>query len=169
LIVVLIILLVPGKKTSVPGNGLVGYANTNVSMRLTIDGPEVYQQNHQAVQITVDKNNVTYEQLTGYNGQVVNEQTYPNTVAAYDVFLHTLYYSGFYRGDNTASLNDERGRCALGTRYVYEIVDGSSDVDRFWSTNCGGTSTYKGDISATINAFQTQVPNYDSLASNLNL
>jgi hypothetical protein len=168
LIVILIILLVPGKKGAIPGDGLIGYANTNTVMRLTIDGPENYQQNHQSVQITVGKDNVTYEQLVGYNGQVVTEQTFPNTVAAYDVFLRGLYYADYYNGDTTKSLSNENGVCALGTRYVYEINNGSSDVERFWSTNCG-TKTYNGNISQTISLFQAQVPNFSNITANLDL
>jgi hypothetical protein len=168
LIVILIILLVPGKKTSAPGSNLVGYANTGVEMRLTIDGPEIYQTNHQLVEITVSKNYVTYQQFVGYNGQVVNEQSYPNTVAAYDTFLHGLYYDGFYLGNKSASQDNPTGRCPSGTRYTYEIVNGSSDVDSFWSDDCGA-KTYGGSIGPTQWLFENQVPNYDALVTNLNL
>jgi hypothetical protein len=116
LLIILIIILIPsGAKNPSKTNSLISYANTGAVVRLTIDGPEVSNQDHQEVQITVGKSNVTYAQLTGYNGQVVQVQNFANTEAAYDVFLRSLYYAGYNEGNSSSSLSDERGVCALGS------------------------------------------------------
>jgi hypothetical protein len=168
LLIILIIILIPsGAKNPSKTNSLISYANTGAVVRLTIDGPEVSNQDHQEVQITVGKSNVTYAQLTGYNGQVVQVQNFANTEAAYDVFLRSLYYAGYNEGNSSSSLSDERGVCALGNRYVYEIINGSSEIQRYWSTSCGGAKTFSGNVSQTISLFKNQIPNYNGLTSSI--
>jgi len=171
LIILLIILLIPGgskTKSSITGSTLVGYASTNTVVKLSIDGPVVAQQNHQSVEITVGKNNVTYDQFVGYNGQSVNIQSFPNTVASYDVFLHALYYSNYLKGNTDPNKSNESGVCPLGTRYVYAIQNGSKTMQRFWSSSCG-VGTFGGNAALVQTLFQAQVPNYSSLTSSLNL
>lgn len=164
LIIILIILLIPsGPKTANKNSPLVSYASSNATVRLTIDGPINADQIHTAVQIEVGKNNVTYLQLTGYNGQVVKLQTYPNTEASYDVFLHALFYAGYSEGNTSSRLRDEKGVCALGDRYVFELISGTSDIQRFWATNCGGLKTYNGNVEQTLTLFENQVPDYENL------
>jgi hypothetical protein len=171
LIILLIILLIPGKaKTpSISGSTLVNYATSDTVMKLTIDGPEIAQQNHQSVQITVGKGSVDYQQLVGYNGQIVNVQSFPNTVASYDVFLHALYYANYLKGNTDPNKSDERGICPLGTRYVYAIYNSSDKaIQRFWSTSCG-SATFGGASSLVQSLFTNQVPGYDNLTTSLNL
>jgi hypothetical protein len=168
LIIVLIILLIPGgTKVAKPGTSLISYASTNVSSRITIDGPEIANQNHEAVQIDVSKVNVTFEQIRGYNGQVVNQQTFTNTENAYSAFLHSLYYANFTSGNPSTSLKDEVGVCALGDRYIFELDNGTSVIQRYWATSCGGLKTYKGNLNYTISLFESQVPGYANLTSNI--
>ncbi len=171
LIIILIILILPGGKKVTPTNAssLVSYASTDTLVRLTIDGPEVSNQQHQSVEVTVGQNDVRFEQLSGYNGQVTAVQDYPNTQASYNVFLHTLYYAGFTIGENTNKYGSELGYCPLGDRYIYEIINGSSDVQRYWSTSCGSPATFKGNPSLVLTLFQKQVPNYSQLTQNANI
>jgi hypothetical protein len=170
LIIILIILIVPGgKKVAPTGAGMLSYDDTNTVVRLTIDGPEVAASNHQSIQITVGKSNVTFTQINGYNNQIVNIQTYNNTEASYEVFLRSLYYADYYKGNTSTAESNEEGVCALGSRYVYEIMNGSNEIQRFWSTDCGGLHTYEGDPNLTMSLFQNQVPNYNSLTANVNL
>jgi hypothetical protein len=171
LIILLIILLIPGgskNKASVTGATLVGYSTTNTVTKLSIDGPVVAQQNHESVVITVGKSSVVYDQMVGYNGQSVNVQSFPNTVASYDVFLHSLYYANYLKGDTSPSKSNESGVCPLGTRYVYSIQNGNKTIERFWSTSCG-VGTFGGNASLVQTLFQAQVPDYFNLTGSLNL
>jgi hypothetical protein len=170
LFVVLIILAIPsGHKVPKTNKSLSSYSNTDAIARLTIEGPVVAASQHTEIRIEVGRDNVTYKQITGYNGQVVNQKTFTNTEASYNVFLRALFYAGFTMGDTNPALSDERGRCATGDVYVFELENGGSDVERFWSTDCGGIHTYNGDPNQTLTIFQNQVPNYSDLTSSLNL
>ena len=170
LLVLLIILIFHGGKSKAPlltSQQLIGYASTDAVARLTIDGPINADQNHQAVEINVGKNSVTFEQLSGYNGQVVNLQTFVSTEAAYNVFLHALALAGFTNGNSSPSASNDLGYCPLGDRYVFEFNYNGNDLQRYWSTSCGGLGTYSGNLGLTLTLFQAQVPNYDTLVQNV--
>ena len=172
LILILIILIIPGgKKNPVPTpKSLTSYASTDAVTQLTIDGPINANQNHQSIEIDVSQNNVIFKQITGYEGQVVNRQTYANNQSAFDVFLHALNYAGFTLGNRDPKLvNEEIGLCALGDRYTYQIIYNGNVIQRFWSTNCGGTRTYGGDDIRTQTLFQQQVPYYANVIQNITL
>lgn len=172
LIILLIILLISGHgkpKTPVTSKSLDSYASTDSQVSMTIDGPVIAASLHQEVRVTVDGDSVTYENLVGYDGQVVATQTFLNTENSYDVFLHALYHAGFTQGNNSAALSDERGFCPTGTRYIFELTQDGKSVQRYWTTSCGQTKTYLGLRSLTITLFQKQVPNYGQLTHNIAL
>jgi hypothetical protein len=172
LIILIILLFHSGSKTNVPTTSvtLVSYANTNSQVRLTIDGPINADQIHQQIQITVNKDTVTYDQIQGYNNTVENQQQFDNNENAYDTFLHALQLAGFTEGDTGSALKDERGHCALGKRYIYELIQNGNDLERFWSTSCGNiVKTYNGLESLTISLFEAQVPDYKALSKSTNL
>ena len=148
---------------------LESYAATNSEVQMTIDGPINANQQHQQVKITAGSSNVTYEQLKGYNGDVVNLQNFANTEAAYYNFLAALGHAGFTKGDNNPLLKNESGYCPLGNRYVFVLRQDGQDVQRYWTTSCDKTKTYLGAQSLTITLFQRQVPGYDVLTQSLNL
>ena len=92
------------------------------------------------------------------------------TESAYSVFLHSLQHAGYTLGNDDSSVKDERGYCPLGTRYVFEVIDGSgADIERFWATSCGSgvPSTFKGKTPASLQLFKLQVPDYGHLTANL--
>ncbi len=145
------------------------FASTDAVARLTIDGPINADQNHQSVQITVGNDDTTYQQFQGYQGTVVNQQNFVNNQAAYSNFLFALGHAGYLLGDNSKLLANEKGYCALGNRYVFELIEGGDTIQRYWATSCGNGSprTYKGNLSLTLTLFQRQVPNYGGLTAGL--
>jgi hypothetical protein len=181
LIIVLILLLFSGgnggSDNSKPTSGkpkntdeLAAYASTNAVARLTIDGPIIANQNHQAVQITVDQNDVTYSQVQGYEGTVVNQQDFKNNQNAYSNFLYALGRAGFLKGNDDKTLANEKGYCPTGNRYVFELIQNGKDIQRYWGTSCGGNNkTYLGSLNLTITLFQVQVPGYRTLTQSLNI
>jgi hypothetical protein len=173
LLIVIIILLFNGNnKKNVPSTSqpLTSYANTGSEVRMTIDGPVNADQNHQQVQVTINQSTVTFDQLQGYDGDVVNQQEYVNTETAYDVFLHAINLAGFTDGNTSSALSDERGYCALGDRYIFELIEGGNDLERLWATNCNGAAhSFDGDLPLTLDLFKAQVPNYQTLVANVQL
>lgn len=175
LIILLIVLITHGggsNKSKVPASSasLVSYATTSATVRMTIDGPVNAPQNHSQVQVSIGKDSTTFEQLQGYNGNVTNSQSFGNTEASYNVFLHALQLAGFTNGNTTAALKDESGYCATGDRYIFELIQNGKDLERFWVTNCMNTpKTFTGNLMLNRNLFEAQVPNYSRLSNTADL
>lgn len=168
LVIILIILLFNGGgKSRVPNTTktLTDYATTDSNVSMTIAGPINAVSLHQELRVTVDSNNVTFEQIAGYDGQVVNTQVFANTDSAYDAFLHALQHAGFTRGDNAPALKDDVGFCSTGQRYIFELNDSGKQLQRYWASSCGNPKTYQGALNLTMTLFQAQVPDYSNLAS----
>jgi len=173
LIILVIILLFSGggSNNKLPSNArtLVSYADTDAKVRLTIDAPIKDPAEHQQIQITVDRDEIVLELLKGYDGQITNVQSFPNTQNSFDVFLHSLSVANFTHGNTEKSLKDERGYLPLGDRYIFELRQNGSDIERFWATSCGNPKTYYGNVNLTLLLFQNQVPNYSDLTQSVNL
>lgn len=174
LIVVVIILIVHGL-TSGPSNSpavpkkLTDYVGTSTAMQFTIDSPVTSTEKHEDVIINVSNYQATLTITQGYEGQVISSQSYPMSSEAYGIFLRALDYNGFTQGNNDPALKDERGRCALGDRFIYEIIDGSGDdVQRYWYTTCNN-GTFQGDVHVIRQLFVNQIPDYSKLTANVQL
>ncbi len=172
LVIILIILLFSGGgKSKVPNTTktLTDYATSDAEVSMTIAGPINAVSEHQELRVIVDRNNVTYQQMTGYDGEVVSTQVFANTESAYDAFLHALQHAGFTRGNNAKALQDDVGFCSTGQRYIFELTQNGDNLQRYWATNCGGTKTYLGSLNLTLTLFQAQVPGYSNLTANTQL
>jgi hypothetical protein len=170
LILLVFLLFHGGNKTNVPTTSapLYSYASTGSQVRLTIDGPINANQDHEQVQITANQNTVTYDQIQGYDGNVVNQQQFTNSENAYSAFLHALEVSGFTEGSTSSALSDEQGQCPLGNRDIFELIQNGNDLERFWTTNCAKSPrSFEGDAPLTIILFEAQVPEYATLTKNL--
>jgi hypothetical protein len=138
------------------------YANTDTVVRMTVDGPIGSDILHRAYRITVGRSQTTIESLQGYDYTLIDSKVYSNSQSGYENFLRALDLAGF-RGDTSKSQNnDERGVCATGDRFIFEVMNGSSSTKRYWSTSCRGKGgNYKGNISQSRNLFNAQVPTAD--------
>jgi hypothetical protein len=170
LIILLIVLLVHGggkPKQQPTTKALDSYAATNSEVSLTIDGPINAVSLHEQVRITIDRDNATYEHIRGYSGQAVEMQRFPNTQDAYENLLFALERVGFTQGDTVSGLKDERGYCATGARYVFELKDSDKTVERYWSSTCGTPKTYLGQTGETVDLFKAQIPGYSEITANV--
>ncbi len=170
-IVLLILLFHGGGKSKVPATSktLVSYASTDAQVSVTIVGQVNAVSLHQQIRITVDRDDVTYEHMTGYDGQVADSQIFSNTESSYNVFLHALQHYGFTRGDNSKALRDNLGYCPTGNQYIFELKQDDNTLERYWATTCGSPQTFLGPVSLTLTLFQAQVPGYSNLTSNVQL
>lgn len=182
LLILLIVLLVTGGGGNGGGNKsapqtsskprtvsqLAALADTDADVQMVIDGKINADQNHTAIRVTVDNTDVTYEQIQGYQGTVVNKQVFNNNTSAFSNFLYAIGHSGFLLGDSSSRLANETGFCPLGHRYVFTLTEGGQNLQRYWSTNCKGLiGTYNGNLGLTLTLFQLQVPNYSTLTSTI--
>ena len=170
LIILLIVLLVSGSgsKTQVPHTSktLASYSDDSTALvRLTVDGPITSPQEHHATRISVSRDTTTYEQLVGYNGHVTLAQSYPNTQTSYLSFLRAIELAGFTKGDTAANLKNDRGFCALGSRYIFEFEASGKQLERFWSTSCDGTRSFRGNAPLNLSLFRKQIPEYNKFTS----
>ena len=172
LIVLLIVLLFGGggkpevQKTSKP---LTSYINTDAVVRLSIDGPVNAEQNHRQEQYTIGRDNVRYEQLEGYAQTLRRQENFVNTQENFDAFLNSLSRAGFTRGNTAKELQNEKGFCARGQRYVFELIQNNTTIQRYWNTSCNQTHTYEGDTDLTLDLFRAQIPNLNELQSDFSL
>jgi hypothetical protein len=170
-ILFVIIRLLVGGGTPAPtvrAADLTKLATSDSVVRFTVQTPIQASQNHYEIQITVGRNLTDFVLYKGYDQAVVRTKTYPMTETAYADFLHGLEISGNYtKGNTDAALKDERGYCALGDRYIYEIIDEAGDVaQHYWSTSCG-QKTFHGDADVVQQLFQRQVPDYETLTKDI--
>jgi hypothetical protein len=152
-------------------NPLSAYADTSSVMRLTVSGPIVGDQQFQSYQITVGRDQTTIETRQGYEGNALDSRAYSNNEEGYTNFLRALDFAGFAKGDEESPNKDERGTCAKGHRFIMQIKNGESDIQRYWSTDCGKEGNFKGDSQEVRQLFIAQIPKADfsKLTNKLNL
>jgi len=171
LIILLIILIFRGgnqKAPTAPSNkSLSSYATTDAQTIMTIEGPINANSLHQGIRVTVDHDNVTFETLTGYDGNVTELKNFSNSTSAYQAFLSALNNLGFKEVNKKYSSTNVEGTCPLGTRTIFQLVQDQQQVVNSWTTSCG-FGTYAGAIGSTTTLFQNQVPGYSQLSQNFN-
>jgi hypothetical protein len=163
LVFILILRGFGGKPQGQQPDPLTDYANSDALVRMTVDGPIVSDQQHQAYRITVGRSETRIETLQGYEYDAIDTKTYNNNQEGFTNFLRAIEFAGFAKGvkDVDNQQQDERGVCATGNRFVFEIIDGTSQVQRYWSTSCGNNGTFKGKTEQVKRLFDRQVPSPD--------
>jgi hypothetical protein len=170
---ILLVLLLIIRGFSGDGGGddrkqLTTYARTGTVMRLTIDGPINADLQHQGVRITVGRSETQVEILQGYRQIPVASQTYTSNEEAYGTFLRALQLMNYDRGDKNPTLRDERGFCPDGNRYIFEIANGSNQIQRYWRTSCK-EGNFKGDLPGIVDLFENQIPDYGKFIKGVEL
>lgn len=168
LIIILLIRAIFGGGGGVPEEEraeLTSYANSNVIMRMTIDGPVNSEEIHRQIRIDVSQFSSELRTITGYEGRVDSTARFDSNPTAYANFLRALDLLGYTQGDDKEEVADERGYCPAGRRYVFEILDGSEQIQRYWTTSCDHKLSFKGDADGVINLFRAQIPEYNQRIS----
>jgi hypothetical protein len=173
LLIFLIVLIFGGggdsKKVPESSRTLSSYAQSDSQVSLTIDGVENSASEHRQVVIAVNSDRVLYEVKAGYNGDVIDSKTFSNSTASYTAFLLALEHANFTKGDLKHKTADPRGYCPLGQRFIFELTDKGSSIERFWSTSCGKPKTFFGDLGTNLALFENQVPRYHDLVDDVAL
>ncbi|HSX44481.1 MAG TPA: hypothetical protein VLE69_04295 [Candidatus Saccharimonadales bacterium] len=177
--IILVILLIflgiilfrsPGKpkQPAVAGKTLPEYSTTDAQVRLTIDGIINSEQQHQAIKITVGKDQNSIDIIQGYQNHLLNSKVYDNNQSAYFQFLSALNLLGYTKERKTIN-SDMNGQCPLGSRYSYELINaGDADFDR-WNTSCSNVpGTFGSPSPPTIRTlFERQIPDYAQLTQSV--
>jgi hypothetical protein len=144
---------------------LPDYSDSLAEVSFTDDGHINGDEQHLAIKITVDRFERKMDILGGYNGNILEEHTFPNNESAYNVFLHSLQNEGFTAARKKPTSGSEVGQCPQAHRFTLELNDSGDVLSSHWSTSCGtGTS---GALVGTVQSlFQAQITDYNKIISN---
>ncbi|MDQ5886230.1 MAG: hypothetical protein QG628_627 [Patescibacteria group bacterium] len=159
------------KKTDKPAANtpavLTDYISPNSKMVLTtggkVNGDDIYRE----IRITVDSNTRELQVIQGYQNTVIQTNTFANNLNAYDTFVHALQRTGYGKVRKTSD-TDERGVCATGQRYTFEVFNDGKNVSRTWAGTCTkGTSQAR--AAEVLQLFRAQITGYGKLTNNVDL
>lgn len=149
---------------------LAAYAtDPSAQVAMLIDGPVNAPSEHNQVQVIVSNSTTTINVFSGYDNLLKSSDNFPMSVSAFHVFLRSLEYAGYNYGSTSSNLSQASGFCPTGDRYIFSFNADNLQLERFWTTSCGGPHTFNGNSSLVLELFENQVPNYADLTSNLNL
>lgn len=128
-----------------------------------INGDDIYRE----IRITIDSNSRELQVIQGYQNNVIQTNTFVNNMNAYDTFVRALERTGYGEVRKTSD-TDERGVCATGQRYTFEVFDNSKNVSRTWAGTCTkGTSQAR--APQVLQLFRAQITDYGKLTNNIDL
>ena len=137
------------------------YTNSGSAFSYTAQGPIVADENFQSYQITVTQNYRELKIFKGYNKTLVSNQHFGNNNEAYTNFIKALAHANFTSKNKNSE--DEKGACASGDRFIYQMTSDNQDVVRSWGSTCGGSGNYTGLGGATRLLFKAQIPDINNL------
>lgn len=141
------------------------------SVRMTIRGPIVADENFHSYRITVSP---TARNLTTYNGyleQQVDVVALSNNTRAYEEFTHALNLAKMVAGEPfEGEQNDIRGICASGKVYEFEVRNNESTLGHFWTSTCKGSpGSLDASASQLSKLFIAQIPDAQEVIKNVKL
>lgn len=141
------------------------------SVRMTVEGPIVGEERRESYRIEVGTNERTIEALQGYQAAVLSAQTFTNNRPAYTEFAYALSRAGFDDRRNVSDeAADERGVCAEGKVYIFELLDDGRTLSRAWTSSC---SNAKGTLGTSYNdlkqLFDAQIDDRTRLLGDIRL
>jgi len=144
---------------------LTDYAQQDVSVRFTTEGPITANENHTMSIIEVSRNTRNYDRYKTYTNTSVQSKTYPNNQTAFEDLLYGLQRAGFTSAKNGTSAEDPRGYCPTGSRYTYELIQNDQVIVSLWSNSCKTKqATFNGSDATIQTLLQRQIPDYATLS-----
>jgi len=135
--------------------------NTGRSIRMTVRGPIVADENFSSYQVAISPSSRVYTLFDGYLDAVKDTKSFDNNTKAYEEFVYALDKAnitkpGKYTEDQASDL---RGICATGRIYKFEFIDSGSVKKNYWTSTCKGSpGTFGANIPQVTNLFSAQLP-----------
>jgi hypothetical protein len=141
------------------------------SVRMTVRGPIVAEENFRSYRIAVDSSGRNLSTYSGYAEQVIDSKQLSNTVKAYEEFVYALDKANLMTGAAlTGEADDTRGICASGSIYEFEVVQGGMVTKRLWTSTCKGSpGSFKGSVEQVEKLFKAQIPDHKTLLKPIDL
>jgi hypothetical protein len=165
LVIILVVKSLSHNATGPQPKPLSSYSNTYAVAGLLIGGPIVADQNYHQFQINISQFSSQINIIQGYQGTVVNTQTFSNNSSAFSAFLSALQGNDFALGNSNYKYKTPAGFCSFGDTYSYSLTNGNNAIVNYWATSCGGQGNFKG-ITGNINQlFEAQIPDFSQITS----
>lgn len=153
--------------------GAESLVNTAVdrSVRMTVRGPLVADENFRSYQIAVDSSSRRLTTYSGYLDQTIDSVQLSNNTRAYEEFVYALSRANLMRGTELDDeKNDMRGICATGRVYEFEVLQGASVIKRLWTSTCKGSAgSLKAEVKQVNQLFHDQIPDSKATLSKIDL
>lgn len=153
--------------------GVESLLNTAVdrSVRMTVRGPLVADENFRSYQIAVDSSSRRLTTYSGYLDKTIDNVQLGNNTRAYEEFVYALARANLMRGTELDDeKNDRRGICATGRVYEFEVLQGSSVIKRLWTSTCKGSAgSLKADVKQVDKLFHEQIPDSKTTLNKIDL
>lgn len=146
--------------------------DTERSMRMTIRGPIVGDEAFRTFEVRISPIQRQYIVYDGYREAVSSQRTFDNNSRAYEQFVYALDKAALTRpGKFTEEeASDIRGICAVGRVSEFELYDGETQLQRWWTSSCKGSpGTLGASVSQVTDLFSAQLPDVElDFRSNFN-
>jgi hypothetical protein len=139
------------------------------AVRLTVRGKLVADENFNSYQIQITPSERKLTIYKGYLDNSINNISLGNNLPSYEQFVYALDKAKLDDGTElTGDSNNQRGICATGYVYNFEIMKDNKSVKQLWTSSCSGS---KGSLSASVDQliglFMSQIPNAETMTSNI--
>jgi hypothetical protein len=138
---------------------------------MNVRGPLVADETYHTYTITMSpmlRDMITYQ---GYSGNVVANDQLANSGNAYEQLVYALSRAKLMDGvPLTGNANDERGVCATGTLYEFEVLQGTTTIQKLWTSTCiGSPGSLKANLTQVTNLFDVQIPDFAAQLQKINV
>ena len=159
--------------TVVTDEGRVALLTTDISrsIRLTVRGPIVANENFRSYQITISPESREITTFRGYLDEIIDTKKFDNNVRAYEELVHALDKRRMMDGRAlTEEQNDLRGICASGQIYQFDTLVNGETVRSLWTSDCDGSKgSATANVSEVIDMFLNQIPEGRKIVSGVGL
>ncbi len=145
--------------------------SSDSSVRMSVRGPLVADENYHTYTITISTTTRTMTTYQGYSGKTFANDQRANSVDGYTQLVYALSKAKLMDGTPlSGSANDERGVCATGTLYDFEVFQGTTSVQKLWTSTCtGAPGSLKASLTQVTNLFDSQIPDFGTQLQNIGM
>jgi len=141
------------------------------SVRMTVRGSIVADEEFRSYQITIAPANRSLTTYTGYLDKKVDQVILGNNTPAYEQFVYAADRANIMKGTElSGDKNDTRGICATGRVYQFEVLKADKVIKNLWTSTCRGSlGSLDANIDQLTNLFVVQLPTADVLIRKISL
>lgn len=141
------------------------------SIRMTVRGPIVADENYFSYTITAKSTGRTMTTYNGYLNRQLETKELQNNIPAYEQLVYALDRAGMMDAPElSGDANDTRGLCATGRIIKFETLRGNNVIKSLWTSTCrDNPGSLKVEHARLQNLFKAQIPDYIKLLSKIRI